>query len=155
MPIREALTLSAIVGAAACSSGQAVPGTPVPDNAPGFYEFDEPVPWGEVVRLTGVVEVRLDTVLVALDGVPCQGYRGSPRSFYQGCGRIRFTFDRIHPLRRPTASHTREVPFQERVCQEWRQTEQGRRCVRFAFETKFRRETQTVRLRFKPRAAGE
>ena len=98
MPTRAALAFSAICGAAACSSGQTGPGEPVPDNVPGFYEFDEPVPWGEVVRLTGVVEVR--------------------------------------------------------VCQEWQSTEQGRRCVRYGYETRFRRETQSIRLRFTRRMGG-
>ena len=155
MPTRAALAFSAICGAAACSSGQTGPGEPVPDNVPGFYEFDEPVPWGEVVRLTGVVEVRPDTVLVVLEGVPCQGQPGSPQSFYQECGRgLRFTFDRFHPLQRPKAAHTREVPFQRRVCQEWQSTEQGRRCVRYGYETRFRRETQSIRLRFTRRMGG-
>lgn len=145
-----ALAAGLSLAVAACAGG---PSYPMPDDKPGLYEFEGRVTGAaRVSPMRGTIEVERDTVMVIVDGAHCRPLLGNVQSYAHQCGEdLTFSFDRLHPLRRPRVQMVRQVPYTRRVCERYRQSPSGSQvCVLWGTVTDYRTERHAVHLTVLP-----
>jgi hypothetical protein len=129
----------------------------------GLYAFEAPVPSSSgQILLQGTFEIAPDTVILLLEGAECRPGLGSSSGFGYSCrgagypnvSGMSFGFERARPLRRPSASVRVSIPSTREVCHRWMETETGRHCMSWNYETTYRTEHHSVRLKITPKEPG-
>jgi len=159
--MRRAAVLTALLFAG-CGGPPADTLAPAPE-AEGLYDFRASVATfqGQVL-LEGSFEIVGDTVVVAMQQGDCIPRPGSVARLSYVCGMVgmryvsglRFTFERHRPLRRPTLSFEVSVPFEERVCERYQTTSEGRVCISWSVRTTYKRQRYSVQPTVVPRTTA-
>ena len=123
-----ALTTCLVAGG--CSARQGPGGADLPLEELGRFSFA--IETRDGVRMTGLLDVSLDTIVARSETAPCRvmAEQSSSSALTYECGvpgtpGVRLSLDRRHPVRRSTWSVTMPVRKKRDVCVAWRTWENG------------------------------
>ena len=126
--LAAALTTCLVAGS--CSARQGPGGADLPLEELGRFSFA--IETRDGVRMTGLLDVSLDTIVARSETVPCRALAEQSSSAalaYEcdvpGTPGVRLSLDRRHPVRRSTWSVVMPVRKKRDVCVAWRTWENG------------------------------